>query len=98
MKLQYEVSVLALKDLEGIYQYTVEVWSISQANRYYRLITSEIDRICKYPEIGKSIEFVKPNHRILQVKSHLIVYKILNDHLYVDRILHESMDIEAQLK
>jgi plasmid stabilization system protein ParE len=33
MKLKFEISELALKDLENIWEYTVEQWSNEQANK-----------------------------------------------------------------
>lgn len=94
MKLNYQLSKLALDDLEDIWEYTFETWSKTQANRYYKEIIQGIDVICKNPEIGKSIEEIKSNHRIRKVKFHLIVYKVKNNIIFVDRILHERMDID----
>ena len=94
MKLNYELSKLALTDINNIWLYTIENWSKTQANKYYKDMIREIQIICKNPEIGKSIKEIKPNHRIRLVKSHLIVYKVLESKIYVDRILHKRMDIE----
>jgi toxin ParE1/3/4 len=38
MKLKLEISELALEDLDNIWEYTVEEWSIEQANKYYNEI------------------------------------------------------------
>ena len=97
MKLKFELSKLALEDINDIWTYSSEQWSNSQANKYYKLIFKEIDSICKNPEIGKSIKEVKNNHRIKIVKSHLIVYKVEEEKIYIDRILHQQMDIESHL-
>ncbi|REG83358.1 type II toxin-antitoxin system RelE/ParE family toxin [Algoriphagus antarcticus] len=61
MKLVYELSKLAINDLESIWNYTPEKWSVEQANSYYRLIFEIIDSICIDPQIGKSIMVVKKN-------------------------------------
>ena len=97
MKLKFELSKLALEDINDIWTYSSEQWSNSQANKYYKLIFKEIDSICKNPEIGKSIQEVKIHHRIKLVKSHLIVYKVEEEKIYIDRILHQQMDIESHL-
>ena len=97
MKLNFELKKLALKDINNIWPYTAEQWSNNQANKYYKLILNEIDSICKNPEIGRSIQEVKNHHRVKLVKSHLIVYKVQAETIYVDRILHQQMDIENQL-
>ena len=74
--MKFELSHLAQNDLEEIWLYTVENWSINQGNRYYKLIIEEINTICSNPEIGKPIPTIKKRHRILPVKSHLIRFQM----------------------
>ncbi len=38
MRLNFEISRLALKDLDDIWAYTAEQWSKQQANKYYKEI------------------------------------------------------------
>ena len=95
--LPYVISKKAVSDLEEIWRYTVEKWSIDQADRYYNLIFDEIQFICKNVNAGKSMEHVRKGYRASKVKSHLIFYRIQNNIVEVIRILHESMDIENRL-
>ncbi len=95
--MNFELSKLALKDIDSIWEYTVQNWSIKQAEKYYKNIISTIKLICQNPEIGKSISEVKETHRRKIVGSHMIIYKFQNDIIYIDRILHQSMDIENLL-
>jgi toxin ParE1/3/4 len=97
MKLYFEISRLALKDLENIWEYTVEQWSKEQANKYYNEIFSVIDKICEKSDTGKSIDEIKKGHRRANVKSHMIIYKVISTTVYIDRILHQKMDIEKHL-
>ncbi len=97
MKYSYELSELAKLDLEDIWIYTVKRWSLNQANEYYELIIDEILEICKNPQLGKSIELIKKLHRLRKIKSHLIIYKIDNKTVYVNRILHKKMEINSRL-
>jgi toxin ParE1/3/4 len=39
---KYRISDTALEDIDKIWLYTLENWSLEQANRYYRLIYQEI--------------------------------------------------------
>lgn len=48
--------------------------------------------------MGEFIDFVKKGHRRINVKSHIIFYKIASEIIYIDRILHHNMDIEAYLR
>lgn len=97
MKHAFEISKLAEFDLESIWLFTLENWSLTQADNYYQLIISEIHSICENPEIGKPIEEIKKEHRIRKIKSHIIVYKIKKNKIWIDRILHKRMDIELKL-
>lgn len=95
--LPFVISKKAVADLEEIWLYTVEKWSVEQADRYYNLIIDEINYICKNSNAGKSMEHVRKGYRASKVKSHLIFYRVLNDTIQVIRILHERMDIENRL-
>ncbi len=94
----YLISKKAISDLEEIWLYTVEKWSIEQADRYYNLIVDEINYICENSDAGKSMEHVRKGYSASKVKFHLIFYKVSNDIIEIVRILHERMDIENRLK
>ena len=95
--LTYVISRKAITDLEEIWLYTADKWSIEQADRYYHLIFDEIKFICKYPGAGKNMEPVRKGYRAAKVKFHLIFYKVEKDIVQIIRVLHERMDIENQL-
>ena len=97
MRHAFEISKLAELDLESIWLYTMQNWSLTQADKYYNMIISEIYSICDNPEIGKAIEELKKEHRVQKIESHLIIYKIKKDKIWIDRILHKRMDIESRL-
>ena len=98
MKFNFKISNLALKDLNEIWAYTAEHWSKQQANKYYREIIQAIQEISNSPELGKPIDDVIQTHRRINVKSHMVIYKIKDETLFVDRILHQMMDIDKHLK
>jgi toxin ParE1/3/4 len=95
--LPYNISKKAVSDLEEIWLYTVENWSIEQADRYYSLIFDEIDFICKNIDSGKSMSHIRKGYRASKVKSHLIFYRVTNDVVEIIRILHQQMDIDSRL-
>lgn len=95
--LPFVISKKAVEDLEEIWLYTVEKWSVEQADRYYQLIFDEIYYICKNSKAGTSMEHVRIGYRASKVKSHLIFYRPLRDKIEIIRILHEQMDIENRL-
>jgi toxin ParE1/3/4 len=95
--MNYELSRLAQTDLEEIWNYTAKNWSVNQANKYYETIFQEIERICQNSDIGKSIRTIKELHRIHPVKSHIIIYKLEKQSVWIDRILHKRMNIETRI-
>ena len=96
----YKISVEAGKDLEKIWKYTLETWSIEQANRYINQIIEEIEYIAVKPENGIDFSYVRKGYLRSKVKLHFIFYKIdkKNKIVEVIRVLHQRMDIENRLK
>jgi len=95
--LPYVFSKKAVIDLEEIWLYTSNHWSVAQADRYYLLIIDEVNFICKNILSGKSIDETRKGYRASKVKSHLIFYRVVNNTVEIIRILHERMDLVNQL-
>ncbi len=95
--LPYVISRKAISDLEEIWLYTVEKWSVEQADRYYFLIIEEIKYICMNAHSGKKMDHIRKGYFASKVKSHLIFYRINNNRVEIIRILHERMDIDTRL-
>ena len=95
--LPFIITKKAVYDLEEIWFYTFQNWSVEQADRYNNLIFDEINYICSNYKAGKSIEHIRKGYRVTKVKSHLIFYRVINDTIEIIRILHERMDIENRL-
>jgi len=98
--MKYRISEKAFEDIENIWLYTFETWSVQQADRYYNLIFDEIEFIVENPLLGRDYSHVRKNYRSSRVKSHFIFYRYRREDEIVEiiRILHQSMDIEEQLK
>jgi toxin ParE1/3/4 len=93
--LPFVISKKAVSDLEAIWIFSAEKWSVDQADRYYNLIFDEINHICKNTESGKSMESIRKGYRASKVKSHLIFYRVKQARIEIIRILHERMDIDT---
>lgn len=97
--MKFSISEKANEDIEKIWLYTFENWSIEQADRYYNLIMDEIEYLAANFEIGKSVDSIKKGYRVSRVKSHLIFYrKSKGNVVEIIRVLHQSMDIENRIK
>lgn len=98
--MNYRLTKEASADLEKIWLYTVENWSIEQADRYLNLIFDEFEYLSLKPDSGSDFGKFRKGYLRSKVKSHIIFYKVnsKNDALEIIRILHEMMDIEKHLK
>ena len=97
--MKYRISKEAQNDLEKIWIYTFEIWSVEQADRYINLIMDEIEYLTINPKSGMDYSHVRKGYFRSRVKSHFIFYKInlkVNE-LEIIRILHQQMDIGSRL-
>ena len=77
--MSYKISEKALEDIEHIWLYTFENWSLEQAERYVNLIFDEIEYIMENPFSRKDYSCIRKNYRCSKVKSHLIFYRMLEN-------------------
>lgn len=97
--MNYKISVEAKSDIEKIWLYTFENWSLEQADRYFDLIMDEIEYIAKNPNSGKDYSDARKGYWRTRIKSHFIFYKVnkKQNEVEIIRILHQRMDIENRL-
>jgi toxin ParE1/3/4 len=96
---KYRLSSKARIDLINIWEFTLNNWSIDQADRYYNLIIDKINDICKKPDLGKNYNHVRKDYWGINIKSHIIFYKIDDQGIIeIIRILHQRMDLQSRLK
>jgi toxin ParE1/3/4 len=53
---KYFLTIKAVEDLSKIWDYTYEVWSESQADKYYRMLIDSCKELSKYPDRGKNYD------------------------------------------
>lgn len=97
--MNYKISKEAAKDLEKIWLYTFETWSLEQADYYYDLLIDEIEYLSQNPKNSQDFGSIRKGYFRSRVKSHFIFFRInlKNDELEVIRILHQQMDVDTQL-
>jgi hypothetical protein len=79
MKFNFEISKLALKDLNNIWEYSTDQWSKQQANRYYKEIIEILIRDVLGKELHKQI--VSKENNVVDVSgipSGLLIFSIQN--------------------
>lgn len=97
MPVNYRISAQAKKDLESIWLYTAQYWSLAQADHYFGLLVKEMDQVGRFPLMGKSMQHIREGYWASKVKSHLIFYKITKEKVTIVRVLHERMDLSQHL-
>ncbi|UTW66200.1 type II toxin-antitoxin system RelE/ParE family toxin [bacterium SCSIO 12643] len=97
--MKYKISHEANQDLENIWIYTYENWSLEQADRYFNLIMDEIEYLANNPKSGKNYDHLKKGYFRSKIKSHSIFYKTNSKKQVIEiiRVLHQRMDIESRL-
>jgi toxin ParE1/3/4 len=88
----------AVEDLSQIWDYTYEVWTENQADKYYESLIEACQEISDNPSIGKSYYEIKSEIFGFRIGKHIIFYMIINQNeIEVVRILHEAMDLKNRL-
>ncbi len=88
----------AVEDLSAIWEYTTEIWSENQADKYYSVLMSSCNALAENPSLGKQYDIISQG--VLGYKSgeHLIFYRIVSENeIEITRILHGMMDLKRKL-
>jgi toxin ParE1/3/4 len=95
---KYQLTNKAVEDLNGIWVYTFEKWSESQADKYYYMLLGVCQEIANNPELGKNYEGIKSDLFGIKANRHVIFYrKITNSPIEITRILHGQMDLKNRI-
>lgn len=87
----------ARTDLEGIWLYTAEHWSPTQADIYYGRIVEIMAALASGRLRGRSAEDIRPGYLKYPAGSHFVFYRQAKYGIDVIRILHQQMDVEQHL-
>ncbi len=95
---KYRFTNNAVNDLTEIWEYTDEIWSEKQAEKYYLFILDACSEIAKTPQKGKEYSEIYPELKGKHASKHIIFYRVLEDKtIEITRILHERMDLANKL-
>lgn len=94
----YRLTPRAISDLEEIWLYSADAWSIAQADRYADSFAQSFETILSMPEIARERAEFTPPVRVHPSGQHLVLYRIEADHILVIRILGGRQDWAALLK
>lgn len=88
----------ALDDIQNIWDYTTYQWSISQAEKYFNIISTTIQLIASNPKLfGRFYTKLGKGIRGYRAGKHIILYRVVSEGIEVVRIVHGSMNITHHL-
>ena len=95
---KYILTNKAVDDLSSICNYTLEVWSEKQADKYYDMLLSFCQDLADAKVAGKYYPEVENELLGFRAGQHIVFYKKTDTHqVMIIRILHSSMDLKNRL-
>ena len=95
---EYKLTNKAVEDLSKIWDYTFEIWSEKQADKYYGELISDCQEIVENQSLGKTYEGISKQLLGVKTNRHIIFYRTVNEnYIEITRILHERMDLKKKL-
>ena len=95
---EYKLTNKAVTDLSKIWEYTFDIWSERQADKYYDGLISNCQEIAENPDLGKTYEGISKQLLGMKANRHIIFYRTMNeDYVEITRILHERMDLKKRM-
>jgi toxin ParE1/3/4 len=88
----FRLKPAALRDLEGIWDFTADRWSPDQADAYVSGLYAAFERLAQSPHIVAERTEYKPPVRIYRYEAHIVVFRQESDHLAIVRIRHGHED------
>lgn len=88
-KLAVKILPEADVDLEEIWLYSAETWSMEQADRYVTNFYAKFQTLAEMPQIGREYPDISPPIRIYPIGQHYVIYQVQQELLVIVRILHQ---------
>jgi toxin ParE1/3/4 len=93
----FRLSPAAEADLEDIFDYTVRLWGLEQAERYIGMIEEACASLAGSPDLGQDCSHVRAGYRRGVVEGHVVYFRPEDYGIAVIRILHARMDASRYL-
>lgn len=95
---EFKLTNKAVEDLSKIWNYTFEIWSENQADKYYEMLIFSCQEIADNPLLGKNYDEITQSLFGMKMNRHIIFYRTSNEnYVEITRILHERMDLKRRI-
>ncbi|CAN7421574.1 type II toxin-antitoxin system RelE/ParE family toxin [Rhizobium sp. LjRoot98] len=88
----YRLLPAARQDLENIWRYSFETWSLKQADDYQRQLVDTFSALATGRKRGRDLRVIRPGYFSVICNSHCIFYRHVETGILVVRVLHQRMD------
>jgi toxin ParE1/3/4 len=96
---EFSLTNKAVADLSKNWDYTYEVWSENQADKYYFELLADCQELAEGQTLGKNYDEINKEIFGFNSGQHLIFYRILNaKEIEITRILHSRMDLKNRIQ
>lgn len=93
----YLLSPAAQADLEQIWDYTAEHWSVDQAERYMEDIRDACQDLVAGTRMSRPVD-IRAGYRKLPVGAHILFFRQDDaGNIVIVRVLHQTMDVRLHL-
>ena len=89
----------AVEDLSKIWDYTYEVWSEEQADKYYCQLLDYCQSLANNQSLGKKYEKISKELLGYRANQHIVFYrKLKTNDIEILRILHCIMNLKNRIE
>jgi toxin ParE1/3/4 len=88
----------ARRDIEEIWEYSVEQFGVDKAETYLRDIQRAAMTVTEDPRRGLGCDEIRSGYRKFSVGSHILFFKASATRVVIVRILHRRMDFSRRLR
>lgn len=92
----YAISAMGEIDLEEIWFYTFQNWSLAQADSYHHDLVATFESLASGTKRGRDVD-VRAGYLKCPVGSHMIYFRDSGDQIEVIRVLHQRQDVSLNL-
>jgi toxin ParE1/3/4 len=95
---KFQLTNKAVEDLANIWNYTFEVWSEVQADKYYNYLFDCFQNLSDNPKLGRTYSDVTDYLLGYRATQHIIFFrKISQTTIEIVRVLHSRMDLKNRI-
>ncbi len=94
----YKLSEAAVEDIEGILTRSMLDFGLERTEIYFQSLTQCLELLGDNPEMGSTVDEIRPGYRCFLHESHVIFYTPREQDVLIVRILHKRMDADRNLQ